>query len=337
MLKITDAQIQNYITPYKYGQPVLHGSGIEGCFDSNGVDIPFVFFHRGKFHMMYAGYDGEGYQTALATSDNLLEWEHKGIILKRLNEERWDKVGAAATWILKESDELFELPVLKKVDGKYWLVYHSYPQTGYESGPAEIGLAWSKDEELLEWNRLEQPVFSWKEGKDWEKGGLYKACIVQRDDLFYLFYNAKTEGLSWVEQTGMAYSKDLMNWIRCEENPLLKITTSGWETKFLSDPCVIRDGDKWLNFYFAYDMKHAREGLAISHDLIHWEKVEEPIVTNGKVGEIDEIHAHKASVICYEGRMYHFYCAVRPYREGDPTNVCGEYRTISVASSVPFI
>ena len=67
--------IEHLITPYKYGRPVLTGSGVEGTFDSRAVDCPTVFRHNGKYYMMYIGFDGTGYQTALATSDNLTDWK----------------------------------------------------------------------------------------------------------------------------------------------------------------------------------------------------------------------------------------------------------------------
>lgn len=152
MIELTDPKIQKYLTPYRYEKPVLHGSGMLGAFDEKAVDIPFVFWHQNKYYMLYTGFDGKGYQSALATSDDLLHWEHKGIILKRnLDSDRWDRIGGAATWMIKENDDFNQIPKLGKVDGKYWLVYHSYPSTGYESGPAEIGLAWTEDEELLDW------------------------------------------------------------------------------------------------------------------------------------------------------------------------------------------
>ncbi len=336
MIKNTDPRIQKYLTPYKYGKPVLEGSGVEGAFDCCAVDIPFVFYHNSQFYMLYSGFSGRGYQTALAVSDNLLDWKHKAVILGPAGEGRWDRIGAAGTWIIKESDDLFKTPVLKKIDGKYWMVYHSYPENGYEAGPAEIGLAWTEDEELLRWNRLDKPVFSWRDGEYWERGGLYKACIVQKEDTYFMYYNAKTPIRSWIEQTGAAASKELLHWTRCAQNPLLKVTEEGWDTKFLSDPCVVRDGELWLNYYFAYDMKHAQDGLALSTDLLHWEKVEDPIVPNGAAGTLDETHAHKASIVYYEGKLYHFYCAVRPFREGDKTNIYNEYRTITVACSHPF-
>lgn len=337
MLGLDDTRIQPYLTPYKYPEPVLVGSGKEGAFDEKGVDIPFVFLHNNQFHMLYTGYDGKGYQSALAVSDDLLHWKHKGIILGRNQRSScWDSVGAAATWMIKDSDHLYDTPGLRKVDGKYWLVYHSYPSVGYEEGAAMIGLAWTEDEELLDWHRLEKPVFSWENGEDWERGGLYKACIINYEETWYMFYNAKNRESRWVEQTGMASSKDLFHWERCSRNPLLKVTPGKWDGRFLSDPCIVWDKGVWLNFFFGYDRGHAQEGLALSENLIDWEKVDSPIIRHGKPGEIDENHAHKASIFYYDGKLYHFYCATRPKQAGDQTEVFGEFRTIAVASNQPF-
>jgi len=337
MIALNDLRIQSYLTPYKYPHPVLVGSGTPGAFDEMSVDIPFVFQHKNQFYMLYTGYDGKGYQSALAVSDDLLHWNPKGVILGRERDsERWDKIGAAATWMIKESDDLYETPRLKKVDGKYWLVYHSYPSHGYEAGPAEISLAWTEDEELMEWHRLDEPVFSWKDGTEWEKGGLYKACIIFYEDIWYLFYNAKDAKDRWIEQTGMAKSKDLFHWDRCEKNPILKVTAGAWDGRFLSDPYIVRDKDHWVNFYFGYDQGHAQEGLAISYNLEDWQKVDSPILTHGGKGELDENHAHKAAIFYYNETLYHFYCATRPFKVGDSTQVYEEFRTIAVASNKPF-
>lgn len=340
MIEITDKTIQKYLTPYRWPEPVLHGSGVEGSFDEKAVDIPFVFWHNGKFHMLYTGFDSKGYQSALATSDDLIHWTHKGVILKRnLESNRWDRIGGAGTWILKESNRLEDLPTLKKIDGKYWMVYHSYPNTGYEDGPAEIGIAWTEDEELLDWHFPDQPCFSWKDGADWESGGLYKACIFEHDGRYYMFYNAKNREERWIEQTGIAVSTDLQNWTRWEHNPVLKVDKNSWDERFASDPCIVKDGEQWLNFYFGYGKiyedghSHAQEGLAVSSDLFHWEKVREPILAYGEKGGYDSGHAHKASVICHKGILYHFYCGTCPWQEGYPTNAFGEYRSICLATS----
>ena len=342
MIELTDERIRKYLTPFRCPRPVLHGSGEDGAFDQMAVDIPFVFMHNGLFHMLYTGFDGKGYQSALAVSRDLLHWTHKGVILKRhMDSGRWDRIGGAATWMIKESDSLWDVPRLRKVDGRYWLVYHSYPGTGYESGPAEIGLAWCEDEELLAWHFPEKPVFSWKDGEEWEAGGLYKACIIENQGTWYMFYNAKDKEERWTEQTGMAFSEDLVHWTRCTDNPVLRVDRTAWDERFVSDPCIVKDGSLWINYYFGYGKiyedghTHAQEGLALSTDLIRWEKVREPILPTGAPGSIDSGHAHKASVVYYEGVLYHFYCATRPWTEGDPTQAYGEYRTICVAASEP--
>lgn len=61
MIKNTDERIQRYLTPFRYPEPVLTGSGIAGAFDEMAVDIPFVFRHQNKFYMLYTGLDGKGY------------------------------------------------------------------------------------------------------------------------------------------------------------------------------------------------------------------------------------------------------------------------------------
>jgi predicted GH43/DUF377 family glycosyl hydrolase len=332
----TESLLKTYATPYKYGKAVVEGSGIAGNFDEKAVDCPFVFRHQGKYFMLYTGFDGIGYQSALAVSDDLLHWQKHGIVLKRLNEKgKWDGTNIAGTWILRDVD-LYGSYELKKFQGKYWMIYHSYPGEGYETGPAEMGLAWTTDENLLDWHRLEDPVYSWRGGADWEKAGLYKACIFQKDDLFYMFYNAKNQASGWIEQTGAATSKDLLHWERYEGNPVLPVAADTWKSRFVSDPNIVRDGDLWLNFFFGYDGKHAQEGIACSRDLFHWEIAEQPLLLVGAEGEIDSTHAHKASIITVEKRLYHFYNAVRPWREGDRTKNGNEYRLITVASSEPF-
>lgn len=338
MGKLSLKDVQKYSTPYKLGKPVLTGSGISQSFDSMAVDCPFVFYHNDQFYMMYVGFDGIGYQTGLAVSDDLINWKGKGPILQRAENVGWDKVGAAGTWILKSTNNLWELPTLQKVSGRYWLAYHSYPQEGYEAGPAQIGLAWTEDENLLKWNRLSKPVFSWKDGEHWENGGLYKACLIQEKDNYYMFYNAKNaKERGWTEQIGIAKSDDLQNWKRFDHNPVIKVSEGRWDSQFCADPYVVKDDNRWLMYYYGFNRRNAQDGIAVSDNLLEWEKYPDPILLNGSEGEIDHKFAHKPSVFFYKGVLYHFYCACRKYRDGDPVrSLWDEFRTITYASSKPI-
>ena len=333
---ITPIHVQPYATPYRYGKPVLEGSGQPGAFDSRSVDVPFVFYHQGRYHMMYTGYDGTGYQTALSASDDLLHWQFEHMMLSRETSSRWDATNLCGTWLLKESDTLRDTPRLKKWQGRYWMAYHAYPSIGYEEGPAEIGIAWCADEDLRHWTRLENPVLSWRDGEPWEHGGLYKACLLDIGGVFYMFYNAKTDGEPWIEQTGFCTSADLVHWQRSGLNPILPVSPGQWDSRFASDPYIVRDGAQWLMFYYGYDGVHAQDGLAISDDLLHWQKAEAPLLAHGQPGNLDSIHAHKPAMVWHNGQLYHFYCACREHRAGDATEVWNEYRTITVASNQAF-
>ncbi len=333
-----DFDIRHLLTPYKIGRPVLTGSGIGGAFDCRAVDCPLPFEHNGRFYMTFVGFDGKGYQTGLAVSDDLLNWEKLGVMLPRGCNRDWDKVGMACTTLLMEND-LFGRRTLKKYKGKYWMMYHSYPGEGYESGSAEIGLAWTEDESLMHWEFSPEPVYSYRGGAPFERGGLYKSWLLEHEGTFYMFYNAKNnaEG-GWREQTGMAVSKDMFHWKREESNPVVPVTDGAWDSVFASDPVVFYDSVKkqWVMFYYGLGNLSACNSIALSDDLIHWEKYPIPTLTIGGRGTIDSTYAHKPGIIWHDGCLYHFYCACRPYREGDIADNGGEFRCISVARSKPW-
>jgi predicted GH43/DUF377 family glycosyl hydrolase len=171
----------------------------------------------------------------------------------------------------------------------------------------------------------------------WEAGGLYKSWLLEHDGTWYLFYNAKnkTDG-AWKEQTGFATSTDLEHWQRYAGNPVLRNGVAGsFDEQFASDPCVLRDGDHWVMFYFGLAKDgHARDGVAFSWDLQNWTKSEKPLLDIGAPGSVDSVHAHKPGIIARSGVLYHFYCAVSPWSCGTGTEVRPvEMRGIGLATS----
>ncbi len=311
-------------TPYKFGKLVVSASSDAGAFDSRSVDCPFVFHHAGKFYMTYVGFDGQGYQTGLAESRNLTEWRKLGCILKRDPSSPITRFNIAMNWILREN-ALGSVGELKKIRGRYLGAYHAYPNAGYEQGPAVIGFCWS--ENLLNWE-IDPPSLTPENGGEWERGGLYKPCLVEDHGTFYLFYNAKNAGQHWHEQTGVATSTDLKNWQRHEANPIIPNGgPEAWDDVFASDPCVLEAGREWAFFYYSLDKKgKARDLLAVGPDLFHPKKVPRILIDVGAAGSVDETYAHKPSVVSFQGSLYHFYCAV----SGKYPN---EVRGISVARS----
>ena len=332
-------EYNDYLTPYKYCSPILAPSGEEGTFDRLGVDNMRICRHNGKFYCFYIGFDGKGYRTAMAVSDDLLHWEKKGVVLDAGSGRAWDNSGRAISSLLCDID-LYGNRELIKYDGKYWMFYHAYPGVGYEVGAAANGLAWTTDENLLEWHCEPEPVFEKDIDGRWDGGGLYSTWIVPHDGKYILYYNGKEKAdWPWHEQVGMAFSDSLRDWNRYENNPVLKVTPNHWDSYFSCGQHVLFDSRKncWVMFYCGFDANHAQEGVAISYDMMHWEKCPKPIITVGKPGDIDSTHAHKPCIIYNEGMLWHFYCAVRPTEtEEEKQHFGSEYRCLTVARSKPF-
>jgi hypothetical protein len=188
---------------------------------------------------------------------------------------------------------------------------------------------------LRKW-QVDPPCLRPEDGAEWESGGLYKPCLVEDRGTYYLFYNAKTknrpreQGGGWIEQTGVATSRDLKTWKRYDGNPIIPVGPKGSaDERFASDPCVLVDGKRWVYFYYSLGQGKARDLLAIGDSPFAPRKVDEILIDTGPPGSVDETYAHKPSVVWRRGALYHFYCAVSG-------RYPKETRGISVASSAPF-
>lgn len=90
---------------------------------------------------------------------------------------------------------------------------------------------------------------------------------------------------------------------------------------------MLIDDRRWVFYYYSLDKKgKARDLLALGDTPFRPEKVNEILIDVGPPGSVDETYAHKPSVVCDRGALYHFYCAV----SGKWPN---ERRGISVARS----
>jgi predicted GH43/DUF377 family glycosyl hydrolase len=346
--------IAPYRTPYKYPDLILRATGTKGNFDEKSVDDPIVFRANGRFHMLYIGFDGTGYQTGLAASDDLLHWEREALVGPRDPGSSYTKYNLAISSILRDKN-LHGTGEAIKIDGEYLAAWNAYPSAGYEEGAAVIGLARTHD--LLHWT-LTEPILRPEDGAPWEHGGLYRPDLLLDRGTYYLYYNAKTDPLpksqggGWHEQTGVATTTDLKKWTRSPLNPILRNGPRGSATypvtnplhdqtppvsdsrdsRFASNPFVVKNGREYAMFYFGFGYQRpgrACEMLALGNDPFHFTKVPEVLIDTGAPGSIDETFAHKPSVIFHQGTLYHFYCAV----SGQYPN---EARGIAVARSRPW-
>lgn len=293
-------------TPHKFGV-VLRGSAEEK------IDCPNVFRHGSEWFMIYIAFDGKGYETRIARSENLLDWKPLGPILQR-GTGGWDDQQAAGGAALVNPDWDGDW-TLQTHDGKYWMSYLGGTKPGYETPPLSVGLAWTDDPARPGgWTRLpENPVLtpSQADARNFEKNTLFKSHIIRdpgklTGEPFVMFYNARQEGTA-VERIGMAVSADMKIWKRSGDTHVLE---NGDQRGISGDPQLVRMGDLWVMFYFgAFWRPGAFDTFACSRDLVHWTKWTGPDLVSPSE-PWDKEYAHKPWLVRHRGVVYHFYCAV---------------------------
>ncbi len=308
----TMAEIHEEIkTPYKYGI-VLRGD------EGELVDCANVFRHEGRWYMMFvASHENTGYETHLAVSDDLLEWERLGKILPFSGEgwDAWQADGGLSLYDTRWGEEATH--ELGTHEGRYWLSYIGGAKQGYEPDPLSIGLATTDDPVAIKpWERLpENPVLtpSQADTRDFERKTLYKSAIIRDEEErlgapFVMFYNGKAEPYNQ-EAIGIAVSDDLRHWRRYGPGPVVNnVGAARWAIS--GDPQLVKIGDVWVMFYFgAFWQPDAFDTFACSYDLVHWRKWDGPNLVQPSTSW-DAEYAHKPWVIKHDGVVYHFYCAV---------------------------
>jgi len=289
-------------TPYKHGV-ILKGR------DRRKLDCPSIFRHADKWYMMYIIFDGNGYETALARSSDLLKWEPLGKIMS-FTPGRWDSMQTAG-YIALQDHTWGGSYELQRFDGKYWLSYIGGALKGYETDPLSIGIAWTQNPtKPVEWTRLDEPVLSrdQPDAREFELLTQYKSNIIYDPNKtlgyqFVMFYNGKPD--KGYERIGMAVSDNMTHWLRYGREPVID------NGKGISgDPQIIRIGDVWVMFYFgAFWRPKAFDTFACSYDLVNWTKWTGPDLVEPSE-PWDKTYAHKPWVVKHDGIVYHFYCAV---------------------------
>lgn len=311
---------EEILTPYKYGLVIVPADS------TKMVDCPSIFRKDGKWHMTYLVFDGRGYETWLAESDNLLEWQTKGRILSFSSDtSNWD-CNQKAGYIGLQDYNWGGSYELQQYREKYWMSYIGGEQKGYETVPLSIGIAntGKNPSTVHEWNRLDKPVLTSQDPyvRWWENVTLYKSNIIWDKSKtvgypFVMYYNANGDSSGAdrkIERIGMAVSNNMVEWKRLGKDPVLN-----HHKGITGDPQVQKMGDVWVMFYFGAfwptgQSDGAFNNFACSYDLIHWTDW-----TGSKLlspsEPYDNRYAHKSFVVQHSGIVYHFYCAVNQKRQ----------------------
>jgi len=317
---IDPSTVKEWSAPYRnwhyYPDHVIPAEpGITGFEDVHKVDVPTVFQLPGddRWYMSFIGFDGQGYQSFVAESKDLINWDNMRLAMGYGPEGEFDYGGVVLGAYLYEDYNIDAPRLLKSMDGKYYSLYGAYPrQGGYELRPGYEGVACSVDG--LSWQRARnEPILSVHQPDcgDWEKDCIYQPWLVEHEGKYYNFYNAAN---GKVEQLGLALSGNLLDWKRYKHNPVIPNGPKGsYNEGFSSDGKVYWDKDHWVQFFFGVGRGGAHIMVAFSRDLYHWTVDPEPLYkSGGNPSGLDSQYAHKISLVWNPGNecYYMFYNAV---------------------------
>ena len=296
-------------TPYKYGAVIKN--------DEYLTDSPSVFKYKDKWYMchimIHKDINRSGYETHLASSDNLVDWKYEGIIFERNDGEHWDSkqiAGYAAFVDMNFGGSNEILPV----NGRYYLAYLGGNLNGYETDPLAIGLSFS-DCPTNKFTRFEKPILAPNDpdAREFETLTLYKSNIFIDEAMtlghkYVNAYNAKPNDHK--ERIYLAVSDDGEHWQRYLDKPILNEADSIEGLKISGDPQIVKIDGYYVMFFFRLTKSEgAYNTFAVSENLVDWTVWDgEPLVKSEL--EWEDKYAHKNWVIKHNDIVYHYYCAV---------------------------
>jgi len=205
-----------------------------------GVEDPRLQRFGDTYYLTYTGYNKKDAQLCLATSQDLIHWERKGVILPAYKgnwNRGWTKSGAI---------------VPEKIDGKYWMYWLG---TGADKTD-QMGISYSTD--LVHWTEAtETPVLPQRPGKFDSRVVEPGPPPILTPSGIVLIYNGADDNL--IYRTGVAVfdRKDPRKLLSRTDEPIFA-PEKEWE-KAGQVPNVVfvegmaRQGSRWLFYYGGAD------------------------------------------------------------------------------------
>ena len=136
----------------------------------------------------------------------------------------------------------------------------------------------------------EAPVVSRGSEGDWDSDVMRFPYVVEHDDQFHMFYEARAGiGESFLA-IGYASSQDGISWTKSELNPILGGDGTGFDAQSVARPVVlVEDDGTWIMYYTGTNSQE-RESIGrafAASPTGPWERMDDAIVQSGSAGTWD--------------------------------------------------
>jgi len=234
-----------------------------GCYDEHGI-FPLSLLKNGKEIYGYIGGWSRRISVSVDTSIGLAISRDNGLTFKRIGD------GPILTSSLKEPflvgdpfvEKFNEQYVMWYIFGVKWKQYEAnhQPDRIYKIGYAvsDDGIKWQKKEEGRQ-------IIASKLGEDESQA---MPTVIYYNNLYHMFFCyrhsydfRKNKNRSY--RIGYAYSEDLLNWTRDDENVGIDVSNEGWDSEMMCYPRVFRCADKVYMLYNGNEFGRFGFGIAV--------------------------------------------------------------------------
>ncbi len=228
---------------YSRTKPILK-LGDAGTFDESGIMPTCIKKVFGKYFLYYIGYSLSGnvpYKNSigLAVSDDCKSFKKysRASIFKTTNKEPFFTASLDLIQYKKKLHSLYLSGVKwENIDSKYEPIYD------LKYGSSLNGIDWKRNGDVA------------INLKSKEEGGIASPSILKIKNTFYLWYSYRSKynfrsNKDNSYRIGFAFSNDLKNWKRKDNQFNLDISGAGWDSEMMAYPNVLQIEKKLIMFY----------------------------------------------------------------------------------------
>lgn len=215
---------------FNWSEPYITLSSNDGSGWEDDVNRNCVLEIDGKYKMWYTGQSNGFSYIGYAESNDGLNFER--CFEKPILNPQFDWEGKSVT-----------NPCVLYEEG----VYKMYYAAGETYEPNVIGYAESLDG--IEWVKKDKPVLEAYKNNEWEKDRVGGVQVIKTDTNYLMFYIGY-ENID-IANICLAYSIDGIEWVRYDNNLVIKPDVNSWDGDACYKPTVVWDEDnnRWMLWY----------------------------------------------------------------------------------------
>ena len=220
-----------------------------GAFDENGVSYPYIVRDNGQLYMYYVGW----MPTVLAPFQN-----HTGLAKCSIGENYFERVSRAPI-LPRNNEEPFgtgSVCVIK--ENNIWKMWYTVWKR-WGSNPTDFKhyyiIRYAESSNGIDWKRFSNNCIDFKNEKEY---AIARPSVIKIDQTYHMWYVYRGEQY----RIGYAHSEDGYHWTRRDDLVGLDVSDSGWDSKAISYPHVVRTHDRLLMFYCGNN--YGQDGLGVA-------------------------------------------------------------------------